>query len=91
MKAGLDKAGIPYVQEFPLRSGFIIDFALIDKKIAIECDGEKWHTSLKAMKKDRFRDWMLKRAGWKTLRFSGQQIMNDIDRCIENIRLDTAR
>jgi len=87
MKEVLDKQGISYVQEYPLRSGFIIDFAILDKRIAIECDGEKWHGSKKARKRDAFRDWFLKRAGWKTLRFSGNEIENNIEWCINTIKM----
>ena len=86
MKNELDRENIKYHQEYPLRSGFVIDFAIIDRKIAIECDGEKWHSSRKAQKKDRFRDWMLRRAGWVTLRFKGKEIENNIELCLRQIK-----
>lgn len=86
MKQALDNEGLQYIQEYPLRSGFVIDFALKDSMIAIECDGEKWHGTNKAKRRDRFRDYLLKRAGWTTIRFTGHEIEKNITACIEKIK-----
>ncbi|KKL51096.1 hypothetical protein LCGC14_2298920 [marine sediment metagenome] len=86
MKDALEEQKIPFEQEFPVRLGFVLDFALLKQRIAIECDGEKWHDNPKRIKKDRFRDYLLRRAGWKVIRFKGQKIMEDIDGCIREIK-----
>jgi very-short-patch-repair endonuclease len=70
----LDKMGIDYVPQYPTRTGFVIDFALVEKKIAIEVDGTKWHSSKEAQKRDRFKDYQLKREGWKVLRVKEDEI-----------------
>lgn len=75
----LDELGVNYIEQYPTRLGFIIDFAIPDKKIAIEVDGKYWH---KDKKRDRFRDWMLRRAGWKVVRIDEDGIEN-----LKNIKL----
>lgn len=63
-----------------------IDVALLRYKIAIECDGEYWHSSPEAKKNDRKKTYFLKKNGWKVCRFKGKTIQNDINyvlKCIE--------
>jgi len=86
MRIRLDKEGIPVIPQWPVRSGFEIDFAILPKKIGIECDGEKWHSSSKQKRKGRFRDWMLKRSGWTMLHFTGEEIHNDTDKCVSVVK-----
>jgi very-short-patch-repair endonuclease len=75
-----------FEQFYPVRSGFVLDFAFPKQKLGIECDGERWH--LKGNKKDRFRDWVLKRGGWKVLRFREDKILNDVSKCVDEIELE---
>ena len=74
VKEFLDRKRINYISQYPLRQGYIADFAILDKKIIIEVDGEHWHSGKKKQKKDMFRDYMLKRAGWKTIRIPEKDI-----------------
>ena len=76
VKAWLEDRGIEFIPQYPLRQGYIADFALVDKHIIIEVDGTHWHRGKKKEKKDRFRDYMLKRAGWKTIRIPEKDIDN---------------
>jgi len=75
-----------FVCQFPIRCkyGYILDFAFPKQKLAIECDGEKWHP--KNNKRDERRDIVLKKRGWKVLRFTGHQITSDIDACVKEIK-----
>ena len=75
VKQWLEDRGIDFIPQYPLRQGYIVDFALVDKKIIIEVDGTHWHKGKKKQKKDRFRDYVLKRSGWETIRIPE----NDID------------
>ena len=70
----LEELDIEYVSQYPTHSGFIIDFAIVDKKIAIEVDGKKWHSSKGARKHDRFKDYQLKREGWRVIRIKEDEI-----------------
>jgi very-short-patch-repair endonuclease len=89
----LKDMGIEYKREFVVKTkngkGYRLDFALFtgNKKIDIECDGEKWH-SLKAQRIiDKKRDAELKKTGWTILRLKEKEIVNNIDLCIKKIRL----
>ena len=73
----LDELGIEYEAEYPTRTGFILDFALLDRKIAIEADGPT-HDEPKRQKSDRFRDYQLRREGWKVIRLHHSLFDGDI-------------
>ena len=58
---------------------FRIDVALVDEKIAIECDGWQYHGKFKsAHETDRERQNLLAVAGWLILRFTSGQIFKDL-------------
>ncbi len=82
----LTDSGIEFSREHPIRCkyGYILDFAISDKKICIECDGEPWHP--KGNLRDKRRDDVLRKMGWKVLRFRGNKIRNDIDACLKIIK-----
>ena len=80
----LDDLGIEYEPEYPTRTGFIIDFALLDKKIALEVDGPHHDTSQRK-KSDRFRDYQLKREGWITKRIHHSEFDGNIERLIKSL------
>ena len=74
VKEYLDRNEIDYIFQYSTRTGFVIDFAIPENKVAIEVDGKKWHSSEVAKKKDRFKDYMLRREGWKVLRVKEEEI-----------------
>jgi very-short-patch-repair endonuclease len=84
VKGYLDELGIEYVAQFSTRTGFIIDYALIDKRIAIEVDGPM-HLAKEAKKHDRFKDYQLKREGWSVIRIPEEQ-MNNLDSLLSSIK-----
>ena len=71
MKAILDSLGLSYEYEFPVRSGFILDFAFLDKRKGIEVDGY-YHQFNR--ERDRFRDMILRRGGWGILRIEADDL-----------------
>lgn len=57
---------------------FVVDFALRDQRLAIECDGHTYHrANVAQVEYDYRRDRALKRAGWDVLRFSAREIRRD--------------
>jgi very-short-patch-repair endonuclease len=72
----LTKLGIKYIFQFPIRGGFILDFAIFKggDKYAIETDGP-CHDGRE--KYDRFRDNVLKKLGWIVLRFKPNEITEE--------------
>ena len=75
----LKELGIEYIAQYPVHSGFILDFATLngDKKIDLEVDGEKWHSSKEAIRRDNFRTYMLRREGWEIVRVKEEEINKD--------------
>jgi very-short-patch-repair endonuclease len=71
-----------FTMHFPTRSGFIIDFAFLENKLAIEVDGAPFHTD---KRKENFRDYLLKRGGWKVLHFDADYLINNIDDVLKEI------
>lgn len=80
----LTKEDIEFVEQFPIRGkyGYIADFLLPESNIIIECDGEQWHEKLR----DNKRDAILRKAGYKILRFTGTEIRTNIQTCLTKIR-----
>ena len=76
VKEYLNNKKVDYIFQCPTKTGFVIDFALLKERTAIEVDGEKWHSSKEAMKRDRFKDYQLKREGWKVIRIKEKEINN---------------
>ena len=63
-----------------------ISSSAIDKRIIIEVDGKHWHSGKKKQKKDRFRDYMLKRAGWTVIRIKEEEI-DKLDKLLSFLQL----
>ena len=76
VKDYLNEKEIEYIFQYSTRTGFVIDFAIPNKKIAVGVDGEKWHNTKRAKKHDNFKDYMLKREGWNIIRIREEEINN---------------
>ncbi len=57
------------------------DFAWPAAWLIVEVDGRRWHSGMRAQRRDRARDVRAAKAGWRTLRFSAGQI----DSCPEAV------
>jgi len=84
VKDYLDKNEIGYIFQFSTRTGFVIDFAILEKMVAVEVDGEKWHETEDARKRDRFKDYMLERGGWRVIRIKEREI-GSLDNLLSSI------
>jgi very-short-patch-repair endonuclease len=62
-----------------------LDFAIPDKRIAIELDGHEYHKTKYQRTHDAKRDRWLYGQGWHVLRFTGTEIHQNLDRCINEI------
>ncbi len=78
VRASYPKAVREYQGAVPGRR-FRIDVALVDEKIAIECDGWQYHGKFKsAHATDRERQNLLAVEGWLILRFTSGHIFKDL-------------
>jgi|GEM_PF-6533231 len=81
----LDDAGIAYEREYAI-SRMHVDFAMPEKKLAVECDGFRYHSGRDARLRDHKRDDELRRRGWTVLRFSGDELRSDSAACVRKIK-----
>ncbi len=63
---------------------YILDFYCSEKRLAIEVDGDS-HFSEKGIKHDKRRNTILNKHNIRTIRFTNQQIINNIDWVITEI------
>lgn len=86
MKDLLDLKKISYVEQYPIRCkyGYILDFAIPELKIDIECDGSYWHKPNNSH--DRKRNSFLMKNGWKIIRFTDEQLKKEIYICFAKIK-----
>ncbi len=65
-------------------TAYKVDVALPSRMIAVEVDGKNHH-SLKVKEADERKTSVLEQKGWKVLRFTNQQILENLDACVEKI------
>ena len=59
---------------------YFVDFAFPDVRVAVEADGAAYHQG-ERRERDHKRDWVLRRQGWKVLRFHGTTIHERASNC----------
>lgn len=84
LRAELDARSIAYEPHYPLLR-YTIDIAFPDSRLAVEADGEYWHSRPSCIAKDERRDSDLEEEGWHTLRFLGSEIRADAAGCADRI------
>jgi very-short-patch-repair endonuclease len=80
-----------YKQPVKNKSNFyLMDFAVPELGIDIECDGQKWHSSPEDKQKDKERDYNLASMGWRVVRFTEEAINEHIDKVATVIQREIA-
>lgn len=80
LKESLEKAG--YTPEWQVELGYyILDLAFSDKKLAIECDGDYWHSLPAAKARDARKNGYLINRGWRVARLWEHEINKNSDIC----------
>jgi len=85
-KDGLIKYQI--IPQVPIQYGgreYPVDFAIIPLKIAIEADGELFHSNYKQIKHDKERDMKLNQLGWTVLRFKDEEIKKRLEGVMQTV------
>ena len=93
----LAEAGLNPIPQHPVAHCFL-DFAVVGQadelpvRLDVEVDGRRWHEELPGhyRPRDKRRDWILKRLGWRPVRFWTDEIEHDEGGCIERIRREAA-
>lgn len=81
----LTQMRVAFWEQYPVK-WYTIDFYLPKYEIAIECDGDYWHSMPKALIRDRQKSTYLTNKGMLVLRFSGQKIKTELEWCKKQIR-----
>lgn len=63
-----------------------VDFALPDKHVIIELDGHEYHKTKKQRTADARRERNLQELGWRVIRFTGTEIYQDAQDCVEQVK-----
>jgi len=67
---------------------FYIDFAIFcnKTKLAVECDGDTYHTDKQDVKNDKIRDNILRSGGWTVMRYHTDKIMYSTESVISEVK-----
>jgi very-short-patch-repair endonuclease len=79
--------GLRFRRQFPL-SGYVIDFACLERRLAIEIDGEA-HDLGNRPQRDEIRDRIVAELGYETLRIPARDVLGELDAVLKMI-LDRA-
>ncbi len=80
----MSRAGLSPTPQFSVE-GYHVDFAFPKSRLAVEADGAAYHEGDRR-RRDRKRDWILRRRGWKVLRFHGSTIHQRAENCVYVIK-----
>lgn len=72
----LSSYGFDFIQQYPA-GAYRIDIAMKGRKVAVECDGDRWHSSPKQIEADMERQTILERLGWQFIRIRGTSFYRD--------------
>ncbi len=88
---GLKLTGIGVRAQYHVACGqkrYCIDFAVFCRQglIAIECDNKKAHSGLRKRQKDKIKNAVLRRCGWRVIRLSEKDIVSDLEGCMIRVK-----
>ena len=84
----LKVVGINTIPQYVIKTkGFVtsVDLYIKDKKLCVYCDGDYWHNLPNAQKRDKRANKMLKKLGYKVLRFWEREINKSPETCVNKI------
>ena len=80
----LTRRNILYEEQVPFH-GMFLDFYIPKMNIAVECDGEYWHSLPENKKRDMKKNKLLLKEGYIVFRFTDKQIKQDVSSCVNKI------
>ena len=82
----LSDRGYHLVQQWKVGAYRLDIVAVYGKKtVAIECDGERWHSSEKKVREDMERQTILERLGWHFIRIRGSEYYQNKEKAIDQV------
>ena len=89
MKSSLEDNNLEFENNIPVKLSqysCVPDHLNINLKMAIFDDGKYWHNKPKTIEKDKRITKELEGLGWKVLRFSDEEILNNVQSCVDEIK-----
>ena len=82
----LTELGYQLVQQWPV-GAYRIDMVAVGAhgKIAIECDGERYHSGEEKVREDMERQTILERSGWRFIRIRGSEFYRNREQTLERV------
>ena len=70
------------------KTSYILDFAVACDRgqLDVECDGDTWHLQPNAVRYDKRRGNWLGSRGWSVMRFDGQEINQEMPKCLTQVK-----
>ncbi|MDD3400378.1 MAG: AAA domain-containing protein [Eubacteriales bacterium] len=92
ISTALSDRGYHLVQQWKVGS-YRLDIVVVcgKKKVAIECDGERWHSGEEKIREDMERQTILERLGWRFIRIRGSEFYRDNEKSIERMISELAQ
>jgi hypothetical protein len=81
-----ERAGIPIPGVNVYAQGFKVDCLWHAERLIVELDSQLAHGHATAVKRDRHRDLMLRRAAYKVRRYTWNQVVDEPDAVVEDLR-----
>jgi very-short-patch-repair endonuclease len=81
----LKELNIIFIPQFNLDNLYIIDMFIPKYNLAIECDGDYWHSSKEAIQRDIRKNKYIEAKNIKLFRFWGSEIKNNLSSCIDKL------
>jgi len=81
----LKKHNLIFEEQFPIEGICVADIAFPDRKIAVFCDGDYWHSLLHVKERDKKINEKLVACGWQVLRFWEHEIKTSVEECVSKI------
>ena len=78
--------GYHIIQQYPV-GAYRLDIVVLceNKKVVIECDGERYHSGEEKIREDMQRQAILERIGWRFIRIRGSQFFKNPDETMQNV------
>lgn len=82
----LTDRGYHLIQQWEV-GAYRLDMVVVcgEKKVAIECDGERWHSGEEKIREDMERQTILERLGWSFIRIRGSEYYSTPEKTIERV------
>lgn len=81
----LERRGVTFVKQQVVDGLWVIDALIPGPRIAIECDGEYWHSLPEMVARDNKKDSYLRSRGYRVFRFPEEAIKTDVKGCVQRI------